>query len=204
MMPDPEIVAPSWAALAGVCAVGYLLGSVPFGLVLTRLAGVGDIRAIGSGNIGATNVLRTGRKGLAAGTVLLDALKGTLAVLIGWHWGIDGAVAGAIGAMLGHCFPAWLKFNGGKGVATFFGVLLGLHWPSVAIAALIWAATAAVTRYSSLSALLATAAAPFILLSFGQHEAAAAAALIAALVWLRHRANLKRLLLGEEARIGSG
>jgi glycerol-3-phosphate acyltransferase PlsY len=203
MMPDPEIVEPLWPFIAAIFGVGYLLGSVPFGLLLTRLAGLGDIRKIGSGNIGATNVLRTGRKGLAAATVLLDGLKGAIAVLIGWRFGIEGAMAGALGAMLGHCFPVWLKFKGGKGVATFLGILLLLHWPTMIVAALIWIGTAALTRYSSLSALLASAASPLILYGFGERRTAAAAALIAALIWLRHRANLKRLIAGEEARIGS-
>src|SRR3954464_2878488 len=151
-----EIIAPPLLCLL----LGYALGAIPFGLVLTRAAGLGDVRAIGSGNIGATNVLRTGRKGLAAATLVLDALKGTLAVLIGWRWGLDAAVAAALGAMLGHCFPVWLRFKGGKGVATFLGVLLGLHWLAMLITAAVWIGTAAATRYSSLSALLASAGAP--------------------------------------------
>ena len=195
-MPDLD------SASLGVFLFAYLLGSVPFGLLLTRLAGLGDIRAIGSGNIGATNVLRTGRKGLAAATLVLDALKGTAAVLIGWRWGPAGALAAGLGAFLGHCFPVWLRFKGGKGVATFLGILLGLHWPTMVIAVLIWIGTAAISRYSSLSALLASAAAPIILLLFGMPQAATLAAVLAALVWIRHRANLKRLLAGEEARIG--
>jgi glycerol-3-phosphate acyltransferase PlsY len=191
-----------WLALLGLLVAGYLVGSIPFGLILTRLHGLGDIRAIGSGNIGATNVLRTGRKGLAAATLLLDALKGTLAVLVGWRFGSEGALAGGLGAYLGHCFPIWLKFRGGKGVATFLGVLLGLHWPSMVAVALIWIATAATTRYSSLSALVASALAPGILLAFGRTEAAAMCILITLLIWIRHRANLRRLIAGEEPRIG--
>ncbi len=160
-------------SLLGSLLLGYLLGSIPFGLILTRLAGLGDVRKIGSGNIGATNVLRTGNKGLAAATLLLDALKGTLAVLIAWRWGLYPALAAAFGAYVGHCFPVWLRFKGGKGVATFFGVLLGLHWPTMIVAALVWIGTAATTRYSSLSALLASIAAPIALLLFGHPQAAA-------------------------------
>jgi glycerol-3-phosphate acyltransferase PlsY len=182
---------------------GYLLGSIPFGLVLTRLAGLGDIRAIGSGNIGATNVLRTGRKDIAAATLLLDAIKGTVAVLIGWRFGLEGALAAGLGAYFGHCFPVWLKFKGGKGVATFLGVLVALHWPTMIIAALIWLGVAVLTRYSSLSALVASAAAPVILFLFGQRETAALAVLLAVLIWIKHRANLQRLLAGDESKIGA-
>lgn len=182
--------------------LGYALGSIPFGLLLTRSAGLGDIRAIGSGNIGATNVLRTGRKGLAAATLLLDALKGTLAVWIGWRWGLHAALAGALGAFIGHCFPVWLRFKGGKGVATYLGVLLGLYWPAMVAAALIWIATAALTRYSSLSALVASAATPVVLLLLGRTEMAAVTALLAVILWVRHRENLRRLSAGQETRIG--
>ena len=199
-MPETEPLA--WQAGLGLFVAAYLLGSIPFGLILTRLAGLGDIRAIGSGNIGATNVLRTGRKGLAAATLLLDGLKGTAAVWLGWRWGLQGALVAALGAFLGHCFPVWLKFKGGKGVATFLGVLLGLHWPTMLLTALMWLGTAAVTRYSSLAALLASAAAPCILLLFGRPEMATVAVLLTLIVWVRHRANLRRLLAGEEARIG--
>jgi glycerol-3-phosphate acyltransferase PlsY len=192
----------AWFAWLGVLLLAYLLGSIPFGLLLTRLAGLGDIRAIGSGNIGATNVLRTGHKGLAAATLVLDALKGTVAVLIGWRFGLGGALVGGLGAFLGHCFPVWLRFKGGKGVATFLGIVLGLHWPTMVLAALIWIATARLSRYSSLAALVASAATPLVLLLFGRPEIAALAALLALLLWIRHRANLKRLVAGEEARIG--
>jgi glycerol-3-phosphate acyltransferase PlsY len=188
---------------AAALVLGYLLGSIPFGLVLTRLAGLGDVRQIGSGNIGATNVLRTGNKSLAAATLLLDALKGTLAVVIGWRFGPHAALAAALGAYLGHCFPVWLKFRGGKGVATFFGVLLGLHWPTMIVAALVWLGTAAATRYSSLAALLASIAAPPALFAFGQREAAAVCVALTALIWIRHHANLRRLLAGEELKIGA-
>ena len=183
--------------------LGYLLGSVPFGLILTRLAGLGDVRRIGSGNIGATNVLRTGNKGLAAATLVLDALKGTLAVLVAWRIGDNAALAAALAAYLGHCFPIWLKFKGGKGVATFLGVLLGLHWPTMVIAAAVWLGTALATRYSSLSALVASLAAPVALLVFGHPHMAAVALLLTALIWIRHRDNLKRLFAGEESKIGA-
>ncbi len=183
--------------------IGYLLGSIPFGLILTRLAGLGDIRSIGSGNIGATNVLRTGNKGLAAATLLLDGLKGTAAVWIGWRFGLYGALAAALGAYLGHCFPVWLKFKGGKGVATYLGVLLGLHWPTMVIAALIWLGVAAAKRYSSLAALVASACAPLALVAFGRHETAALCLVLTVLVWIRHRANIERLIAGQESRIGA-
>src|ERR1700752_747423 len=184
--------------------LGYLLGSIPFGLLVTRLAGLGDIRAVGSGNIGATNVLRTGRKGLAAATLILDALKGTAAGWGGWHFsGENGALAAGFASYIGHCFPIWLKLKGGKGVATFLGVLLGLHWPTMVIAALIWVATAAAKRYSSLAALVASAAAPFVLVAFARYETAALCAVLSVLVWMRHRDNLRRLLAGEESKIGA-
>jgi len=184
--------------------VGYLLGSIPFGLLLTKLAGLGDIRAIGSGNIGATNVLRTGKKGLAAATLILDALKGTAAVGIGWHYGDQtGALAAGFASYVGHCFPIWLKLKGGKGVATFLGVLLGLHWPTMVLSALLWLATAATTRYSSLSALVASLAAPIILVLFGEYAIAAVAALMALIIWIRHYANITRLLAGQESKIGA-
>jgi glycerol-3-phosphate acyltransferase PlsY len=192
-----------WTPEILALAIGYLLGSIPFGLLLTRVAGLGYIRAIGSGNIGATNVLRTGRKDIAAATLLLDALKGLAAVLIGWRFGLHAAQAAAFGACLGHCFPVWLRFKGGKGVATFLGVLLGLHWPTMLVAALVWLGVAAVTRYSSLSALLASLAAPIALAAFGQYEMAALCAILTVLIWIKHHANLRRLLAGQESRIGS-
>ena len=192
----------AWGTLPSLL-IGYLLGSIPFGLILTRLAGLGDVRAIGSGNIGATNVLRTGNKGLAAATLVLDALKGTLAVAIGWRFGPHAALAAALGAYLGHCFPVWLGFKGGKGVATFLGVLLGIHWPTMIIAALAWLATAFATRYSSLSALVASVVAPIVLLLFRQPEAAALCLVLTLLIWIRHHANLRRLIAGEESKIGA-
>ena len=201
-MLDADAVRHAGYVLPGLFFLGYLLGSIPFGLLLTRIAGLGDIRAIGSGNIGATNVLRTGRKGLAGATLVLDGPKGTTAVLIGWQWGLHAALAAGLGAYLGHCFPLWLRFKGGKGVATFLGILLGLHWPSMIVTALIWVGAAAATRYSSLSALTASAAAPIVLLLFGQSEAALLAALIAVLIWVRHRSNLARLMARTESKIG--
>ncbi len=187
----------------GALLIGYLLGSIPFGLLLTRLAGLGDIRSIGSGNIGATNVLRTGKRGLAAATLLLDGLKGTVAVWIGWRFGLYGALAAALGAYLGHCFPVWLNFKGGKGVATYLGVLLGLHWPTMIITALIWISTAVVKRYSSLAALVSSTVAPFVLVAFGRYETAVLAAILTVLVWVRHRTNIGRLIAGQESRIGA-
>jgi glycerol-3-phosphate acyltransferase PlsY len=186
------------AALAG----GYLLGSIPFGVVLTRLAGVGDIRLVGSGNIGATNVLRTGRRGLAAATLLGDGLKGTAAVILGSYGGPNTALLAALGAFLGHLFPVWLGFKGGKGVATFLGCLIGLK-PAAALAfAAIWLTLAVVTRYSSLSALLASAATPPLLWSWGERQMAEMMVLLAALLWWKHRHNIRRLLSGSEGRIG--
>jgi acyl phosphate:glycerol-3-phosphate acyltransferase len=181
---------------------GYLLGSIPFGLIFTRLAGLGDVRKIGSGNIGATNVLRTGRKGLAAATLLADALKGTLAVILAGMWGPNTAVLAALGAFLGHLFPVWLGFKGGKGVATFLGCLLGLR-PAAALAfAGIWLALAAAMRYSSLSALVASAATPAVLWYLGERQAAELFVVLTLLLWWKHRENIKRLLAGTEGRIG--
>jgi glycerol-3-phosphate acyltransferase PlsY len=186
----------------GALVLGYLLGSIPFGIILTRLAGLGDIRKVGSGNIGATNVLRTGHKGLAAATLLGDGLKGTAAVLLGWYGGPNTAVLAALGAILGHLFPIWLGFKGGKGVATFLGCLIGLQ-PLAALAfAAIWLIVAFTTRYSSLSALNATAATPGMLWSLGERQAAEMMALLAVLLWWKHRDNIKRLLAGSEGKIG--
>jgi glycerol-3-phosphate acyltransferase PlsY len=183
---------------------GYLCGSIPFGLILTRLAGTADIRSIGSGNIGATNVLRTGRKGLAAATLIGDALKGTVAALIvAQVGGREPAVAAALGAFLGHLFPVWLAFKGGKGVATYIGLLLGLAWPSAIAFCLIWLAVAALTRYSSLAALIASAVIPLLLWLLGQTLEAELFALLTVLTWIMHRGNIVRLLKGTEGKIGS-
>ena len=186
------------AALAG----GYLLGSIPFGLILAKLFGLGDLRAIGSGNIGATNVLRTGKKGLAALTLLLDAAKGTVAVLLAAHWGETAAMLAALGAFLGHLFPVWLGFRGGKGVATYIGVLLGLYWPAAAAFCAIWLIVAFATRFSSLAALVASAASVAMLALTGQWWLAGLCLLLSLLLYIRHAANIRRLARGEEARIG--
>ncbi|GLR84797.1 glycerol-3-phosphate acyltransferase [Bradyrhizobium iriomotense] len=183
--------------------IGYLLGSIPFGLILTKLAGTQDLRSIGSGNIGATNVLRTGRKGLAAATLLLDALKGTAAVVIaGYIAGPNAAMIAGLGAFLGHLFPVWLKFKGGKGVAVYIGILLGLFWPGALFFCLLWLATAFTTRYSSLSALVAAFVAPIFLWWFGHLALASLAAVLTLLLFYMHRENIKRLQSGSESRIG--
>jgi len=194
----------SYGAALGL-ALGYLLGSIPFGIVLTRLAGAGDPRSIGSGNIGATNVLRTGRKGLAAATLALDALKATLAVVLSaWAFGPSSALAAAAGAILGHLYPVWLKFRGGKGVATFLGGLIGLAWPAAVAFAVVWLAVAAGTRRSSAAALAATAVSPLVALLIGLQEVAVVFWALAALVWVKHSANIARLLRGAEPKIGQG
>jgi glycerol-3-phosphate acyltransferase PlsY len=183
--------------------LGYLLGSIPFGLVLTRLAGTPDLRSIGSGNIGATNVLRTGRKGLAAATLLCDMLKGTVAVIVaGYCAGPDAAMLAALGAFLGHLFPVWLKFRGGKGVAVYIGVLIGLFWPAAILFCLIWLATAAASRYSSLAALVASFVTPIFLWWFGHLALAALFAVLTLLLFYMHRENIARLRAGTEGRIG--
>ena len=184
--------------------IGYLLGSIPFGLLLTRVAGTADLRSIGSGNIGATNVLRTGRKGLAAATLLLDMLKGTVAVIIaGSLGGPNAAMLAALGAFLGHLFPVWLKFRGGKGVAVYIGVLLGLFWPAAVVFCLVWLATAVTSRYSSLSALVASVVTPLFLWWFGHAALASLFALLTLLLFYKHRENIKRLQAGTEGRIGA-
>ena len=200
MMPD-FTSAP--LALLLVAALSYLLGSIPFGIVITRALGLGDLRQIGSVNIGATNVLRTGNKGAAAATLVLDAAKGGIAVLIARATvGEDAAQIAALASFLGHLFPVWLGFRGGKGVATFLGTLLALAWPVGIAACATWLATAAVSRISSLSALVATASAPLWLVLFDRADMAALAVLLAALVWYRHSANIARLRAGTEPKIG--
>lgn len=192
----------SWVTLAAL-VFGYLAGSIPFGLILTRAAGLGDIRAVGSGNIGATNVLRTGNRWIAAGTLLGDMLKGTVAILIAGHFaGPAAALAAGGGAFFGHLFPVWLGFRGGKGVATFLGLLIGLAWPVALSFAAIWLVVAWLTRYSSLSALVASAATPVILAAVGEYALAALFALLALVLWQRHHENIRRLLAGTEGRIG--
>jgi glycerol-3-phosphate acyltransferase PlsY len=182
--------------------LGYVLGSIPFGLLLTRAFGAGDLRSIGSGNIGATNVLRTGRKGLAGATLILDLCKGLLAVLLAWRWFPEAAGLAALGAFLGHCFPVWLKFRGGKGVATLMGVSLGLAWPIGLTYALTWLAVLAVTRVSSLAGITAAIAAPVAAMMTGHREYALVLAVMAAVVVFLHRANVARLRAGTEPRLG--
>jgi glycerol-3-phosphate acyltransferase PlsY len=192
----------AWLPVALI--LGYLLGSIPFGLILTKLAGTQDLRAIGSGNIGATNVLRTGRKGLAAATLLLDMLKGTAAVVIsGYFGGPNAAMLAALGAFLGHLFPVWLKFRGGKGVAVYIGVLIGLFWPAAVVFCVLWLATAVTSRYSSLSALVAAFVTPIFLWWFGHLALAALFAVLTLLLFYMHRENIRRLQAGTEGRIGA-
>jgi glycerol-3-phosphate acyltransferase PlsY len=190
-----------------VMALGYLLGSIPFGLVLTALTGAGDLRKIGSGNIGATNVLRTGRKGLAAATVLLDGGKGAVAVLIGerllpGQGGIMGAVMAGVMAFIGHCYPVWLRFRGGKGVATMLGVSLALHWPIGLIFALIWIVALGISRMSSVGGMSAALSAPIAALALDQGDLVRPLAAMAALLLWKHRPNIQRLLAGQEPRVG--
>ncbi len=196
----------SLAASAYFAAVlcGYLLGSVPFGLLLTKLAGLGDIRSIGSGNIGATNVLRTGRKGLAAATLLLDAGKGAAAVLIAMYfsYGLKVAALAGFGAFLGHIFPLWLHFKGGKGVSTFLGVMLAIAWPVGVLVCLTWLAVAALFRRSSLAALAAAILAPLYAWALATPVVAGLALALAVVIVIRHHSNIRRLFKGEEPRIG--
>ena len=187
-----------------VCLLGYFLGSIPFGLMLTRTAGLGDIRGIGSGNIGATNVLRTGRKGLAAATLVLDGLKGAVAVLIAQAivWIPDTALFAGLAAVLGHLFPVWLGFKGGKGVATGLGLLIAASWPVGLAACAAWLLVAGAVRLSSLAALAAFALAPIVALVLEEYSVVKLAFTIAVLVFVRHQANIRRLLAGTEPRIG--
>ena len=187
-----------------VAIVGYLLGSIPFGLLITQAAGLGDVRKIGSGNIGATNVLRTGNKGLAALTLVLDALKGTVPAWFALHYlGLYPAVLAGLGAFLGHLFPVWLGFKGGKGVATYIGVLLGLMWQAALLFFAIWIAVAVLFRYSSLSALVACVVIPVALWFMGRPDLAALFAVMSVIVFIKHRANISRLLAGAEGKIGA-
>lgn len=202
-MIDPISWEFSWPYLLGALAGGYLLGSIPFGVVLTKLSGLGDVRNIGSGNIGATNVLRTGRKGLAALTLLLDLGKGAGAVLVGALYGPDIAIVAGLGAFVGHLFPVWIGFRGGKGVATACGILIGLSWQTGLSALALWVLVLITTRLSSLAALLAAVAAPAFAYWFATPQIAEFAILIAIVVWLRHLANIRRLLNGTETRIGA-
>jgi glycerol-3-phosphate acyltransferase PlsY len=205
-MPPSEAWEQALPLLLALCFLsfgfGYLLGSIPFGLILAKLAGLGDLRQIGSGNIGATNVLRTGSKGLAALTLLLDLLKGTAAMWVGAHFGPYAAMTAGLGAFLGHLFPVWLGFHGGKGVATYIGVLLGLYWPAAAAFSVVWLIVAFATRYSSLAALVASAASVGMLVLTGQWRLAGLFLLLTLLLYIRHATNIGRLARGEEARIG--
>ena len=185
-------------------AIGYLCGSVPFGLVITRLAGTQDLRTIGSGNIGATNVLRTGRKGLAAATLLFDMLKGTVAILIvnSLYHVAELNLITAAAAFFGHLYPVWLNFRGGKGVATFLGCLLGIYWPAALVFAAVWLALAYLFRYSSLSALVASATSALSLALFSLGQACVVFLVLAAVLWWKHSDNIRRLLAGSEGKIG--
>jgi acyl phosphate:glycerol-3-phosphate acyltransferase len=196
----------NWSLLPGYAAAfffGYLCGAIPFGVLLTRLAGAPDVRSIGSGNIGATNVLRTGRKGLAGATLLGDMLKGTAAVFLAHFYSADAAIVAALGAFLGHLFPVWLGFKGGKGVATYIGLLLGFQaWLALLAFCAIWLAVAAASRYSSLGALIASAAMPVVLWWHGDITQAELFLALTVLLWIMHRANIARLVSGAESKIG--
>ena len=195
---------PLWLAYLAAFVFGYLCGSIPFGVVLTRLSDAPDVRGIGSGNIGATNVLRTGRKALAAATLLGDMLKGTVAVLIAGHFlGREAALCAALGAFLGHLFPVWLGFKGGKGVATYIGVLLGAYWPAALVFCIAWLAVAAVTRYSSLASLTGTFLVFIHFMIVGGQLVVPIVAIISALIFWKHRENIRRLIAGQESRIGA-
>jgi glycerol-3-phosphate acyltransferase PlsY len=182
---------------------GYLLGSIPFGLLLTRAAGLGDVRSIGSGNIGATNVLRTGNKGLAAATLLLDMFKGTVAVLVGYQFGLEPALAAGFAAFIGHIFPIWLGFKGGKGVATYLGVLLGFGIQPALVFAVVWISMAIMFRFSSLAALSAAIIVPVALYAMGMPQVCLMFAVMSAIVIWKHKANIQRLAAGTETKIGS-
>jgi glycerol-3-phosphate acyltransferase PlsY len=202
-MPDPISWQLALPYLLAALVFGYLLGSIPFGLLLTRAAGLGDVRKIGSGNIGATNVLRTGNKKLAALTLLLDALKGTAAVLLAGLYGPDQALIAGLGAFLGHLFPVWLGFKGGKGVATYLGVLVAVAWQGALVFAVAWLAVAFLTRFSSLAALVAAVAVPVALYLLGFVQPAELFLVMSVIVFVKHRANIGRLLAGTESRIGA-
>ncbi|MBA16530.1 MAG: acyl-phosphate glycerol 3-phosphate acyltransferase [Sphingomonas sp.] len=192
-----------WLGPVVALVLGYLLGSIPFGVLLTRAAGAGDLRQIGSGNIGATNVLRTGRKGLAAATLLLDALKAVAAILfIRWMFPGNEILAGAA-AFVGHCYPVWLRFRGGKGVATLMGVVLALHWPCGLVYAVVWLGLLAGLRISSIAGMAAAVSAPVSAAFFGQFDAVLPLLGLALIVLWKHRTNIDRLLAGTEPRVGA-
>ena len=202
MLEPLGISLPFLSTLAAL-AFGYALGSVPFGLLLTRAAGLGDVRAIGSGNIGATNVLRTGNKGLAAATLVLDMLKGTLAVWAAGRFGAEAGLFAGLGAFFGHVYPVWLRFKGGKGVATYLGILLGLSWKIALLFAAVWIVIAYLFRYSSLSALTAALVALAALLVSAPWLFALLCGLITLIIFVKHRANIERLIAGTESKIGA-
>ncbi len=191
-----------WTAPALALALGYLLGAIPFGVILTRLAGAGDLRTIGSGNIGATNVLRTGRKGLAAATLLLDVAKGLVAVLLVARLFPGDEMLGAAGVFLGHCYPVWLRFRGGKGVATLMGIVLALYWPIGLVYALLWLGLLATVRISSLAGILAAASTPVSAALLGRFDLVLLLLALALIVLWKHGANVERLLAGTEPRVG--
>ncbi len=201
-MPDMSNLQLALPYFLGAFLGGYALGAIPFGLILTRAAGLGDVRSIGSGNIGATNVLRTGKKGLAATTLVLDALKGTLAAYLGSRISMEIGMVAAFGALMGHMFPMWLGFKGGKGVATYLGILFGLIWQVGLIFCAVWLATAMVSRMSSLAALAGCFIVPVALYGFGLHQLAGFFAFISIIVILKHRSNIQRLVTGTEPKIG--
>ena len=192
-----------WVLPASALLLGYLLGSIPFGILLTRAGGAGDLRKVGSGNIGATNVLRTGRKGLAAATLILDALKGVAAVLIVAHFSLPDAPLAAAGAFLGHCYPVWLRFRGGKGVATLLGIALALHWPVGLVYAVVWLAMLAVFRISSLAGMAAALSAPVSAALFGRFDLVLLFLSLALILIWKHGENIERLLAGTEPRVGA-
>lgn len=191
-----------WIAPTAALLIGYLLGSIPFGIVLTRAGGAGDLRRVGSGNIGATNVLRTGRKGLAAATLLLDLAKGAVAVLVAERLFPGDGMLAAAGALIGHCYPAWLRFRGGKGVATLMGVVLALHWPVGLVYAAVWIGLLATVRISSVAGMVAAVAAPLAAALFGRFDLVLLLLALALIVLWKHGENIERLLAGTEPRIG--
>lgn len=201
---DPVGWRVSWPYFALALTFGYLVGSIPFGVLLTKLTGAGDLRQIGSGNIGATNVLRTGRKGLAAATLLGDMLKGTVAVLVAALYGPSTALLAGLGAFLGHLFPVWLRFKGGKGVATYLGVLIGLAWPAALGFAIIWLLVAFLTRYSSFAALIGAVLTPIVLWVLGFRAEAQLFAILSAVLIFKHHENIRRLIAGTESKINLG
>ena len=200
-MPEPISWEFAWPYLLAAFVLSYLLGSIPFGTLLTRFAGAGDLTKIGSGNIGATNVLRTGRKDLAALTLVLDVAKGAIAVLVAARWGADMAIFASVGVFFGHVYPVWLKFHGGKGVATYIGILIGLYWQVALLFVVTWLVVAAISRLSSLSALVGAVAAPLAMAWFGEWQFMETAIFFGGLIFLTHYANIARLVRGKEPKI---